>query len=171
MKTRLLAIVLATAVIFSFAACGKTDDGETTTTAGTTIQTTLQETDTTAAEMTAETGAETNTDSRTGADTTAATTTTIPTTQVASTTSAVKTFTAAQLAEFNGKNGNKGYFAYKGIVYDVTNKPESKWVNGTHNGLVLGKDLTSEFDNCNKHIKSFIEEQFRNYTKVGTYTG
>jgi len=155
--------MLAIAILFSFSACGKTAD-DTTTSAPSTVQTTVQETGATAAETTAETGAETNTDARTGAATTANTT-------VTPTTPAVKTFTAAQLAEFNGKNGNKGYFAYKGVVYDVTNKPESKWVNGTHNGLVLGKDLTAAFDNCDKHIKSFVEEQFSKYTKVGTYIG
>ena len=169
MKTKITTALLAIAILFSFAACGKSAD-DTTTSAPTTVQTTIQETGATAAETTAETGAETNTDSRTGAATTAAATN--ATTQAAATTvPAANTFTKTELAKFDGKNGNKGYFAYKGIVYDVTNKPESKWVNGTHNGLVLGKDLTAAFDNCGKHLKPFIEEQFSKYTKVGTYIG
>lgn len=56
-----------------------------------------------------------------------------------------KTFTLAELAKFNGKNGAAAYVAVKGIVYDVTNV--SQWRKGTHQGYEAGVDLTEAFKN------------------------
>ena len=173
MKTKLTAIIIAAAILFSFAACGKTA-ADTTTSAATTIQTTIQAGSTTAAETTTEPAtAQSQTDSRTGADTTAATTK--ATTQAATTTApAVKAFTKSELAKFDGKNGNKAYVAYNGIVYNVTNSPTSNsWTNGEHHGLLAGTDLTSRLNNCFSHSDAFFASVWanRNYPQVGTYTG
>ena len=77
--------------------------------------------------------------------TTPPTTTTTPatTTPATTTTPAEKTFTVAELAAFNGKNGAKAYVAISGIVYDVTNV--KGWNIGSHNGVTAGKDLTAAF--------------------------
>jgi len=55
-----------------------------------------------------------------------------------------KTFTLDELAKNDGKNGNPGYVLISGVVYDVTNNKD--WKNGEHQGLVAGKDLTSEIE-------------------------
>jgi predicted heme/steroid binding protein len=50
-----------------------------------------------------------------------------------------KTFTVEELAQFDGKKGNKAYIAVEGVVYDVSNN--SAWKNGKHKrGLKAGKD-------------------------------
>jgi len=75
-------------------------------------------------------------------------------TQVPSTISALlelsqtnqRTFTAEELAKYNGKDGNPAYIAVNGIVYDVTNN--AAWAAATHFGLTAGKDLTKEFASC-----------------------
>ncbi|TFG81596.1 MAG: hypothetical protein E4G74_03925 [Erysipelotrichales bacterium] len=64
-----------------------------------------------------------------------------PTTTVQNPTPSVKTFTAAQLATFNGKNGQPAYIAVSGVVYDVTHA--QGWKNGSHQGVSAGKDITS----------------------------
>lgn len=55
----------------------------------------------------------------------------------------MKTFTEAELAEFNGKDGKPIYIAYKGKVYDVS---ESKmWKGGLHmKRHNAGADLTTD---------------------------
>lgn len=58
-----------------------------------------------------------------------------------STTPASQTFTTAQLAMYNGKNGQPAYIAVSGVVYDVTNA--QGWRNGSHQGVSAGQDLTS----------------------------
>ena len=55
-----------------------------------------------------------------------------------------KTFTLEELAKNDGKNGNPGYVAISGVVYDVTNIKD--WKNGQHQGLSAGKDLTTEIE-------------------------
>ncbi|MGB7595407.1 MAG: cytochrome b5 domain-containing protein [Erysipelotrichaceae bacterium] len=61
-----------------------------------------------------------------------------PTTQTPTPT--VKTFTLAQLAKYNGMNGQPAYIAVSGVVYDVTNA--KGWNNGSHQGVSAGQDLT-----------------------------
>lgn len=53
---------------------------------------------------------------------------------------AEKTFTLAELAAYNGKNGQPAYISVDGIVYDVTNN--KAWKNGKHEDYSAGTDLT-----------------------------
>ena len=78
--------------------------------------------------------------------------------------SSQKVFTAAELATYNGKNGNPAYVAVNGVVYDVTNVKE--WQNGTHQGLSAGQDLTSQIAQS-PHGTSVLS----GLTVVGTYQG
>ncbi len=71
-----------------------------------------------------------------------------------------KTFTAAQLAEFNGKNGKPAYVAYKGVVYDVTESYQ--WLDGDHLGHEAGKDLTEPMD-----IAPHSDEVMERMKKIG----
>jgi predicted heme/steroid binding protein len=58
------------------------------------------------------------------------------------------TLTTAELARYNGKNGNPAYVAVNGVVYDVTDA--AGWAAATHFGLTAGRDLTSEFISCHR---------------------
>lgn len=56
-------------------------------------------------------------------------------------------FTLEELAKHNGREGQKAYVAYKGVVYDVTES--SMWGDGDHEGThSAGHDLTSEHDDA-----------------------
>ena len=53
----------------------------------------------------------------------------------------MKKFTWEELAQYNGKNGNPAYVAYKGRVYDVS--ASFLWKDGNHQVLhSAGVDLT-----------------------------
>lgn len=70
-------------------------------------------------------------------------------------------FTAAELAEYDGKDGRKSYTSYEGVVYDVT---DSKlWKLGEHFGLEAGKDLTADMADA-----PHGDEVFAGFTVVGT---
>ena len=51
-------------------------------------------------------------------------------------------FTPAQLALRNGVDRDEIWFAYKGIIYDVTHSRH--WFNGYHYKHWAGQDLTDE---------------------------
>jgi len=54
-----------------------------------------------------------------------------------------KTFTAQELAQYDGQNGTPAYLAIKGIVYDVT---KVQLLNdGRHHGVTPGNDVTDLF--------------------------
>lgn len=55
---------------------------------------------------------------------------------------ALKVFDAAELAKYDGQNGNPAYVAVDGKVYDVTNVPQ--WRGGSHAGgsVKAGLDQT-----------------------------
>ena len=57
--------------------------------------------------------------------------------------------TLAELAKYNGKDGNPAYVAVDGVIYDVTNVPQ--WKNGEHNGYSAGNDLTDIIKNKSPH--------------------
>lgn len=75
------------------------------------------------------------------------------------TTNTTKTFTAEELAKYNGKNGQPAYVAVNGKVYDLS----SVFRNGSHAGHTAGKDLSSAFSG--KHDSSFLS----GYSVVGDY--
>ena len=57
----------------------------------------------------------------------------------------MKEFTEEELAQYDGKNGNLAYVAYKGKVYDVTGS--FLWKNGIHQVLhSAGVDLTDALE-------------------------
>lgn len=66
----------------------------------------------------------------------------------------LQSFTLEELSQYDGKNGNKAYIAYNGLVYDVTNV--SAWKNGSHNGHQAGTDLTDVLKNA-PHGTSVID--------------
>lgn len=68
-----------------------------------------------------------------------------------------KIFTIAELAKFDGKNGNPPYVAVDGVVYDMT----GIFVDGFHQSHFAGKDLTKAF--YSRHVKS----QITKYPVVG----
>ena len=64
-------------------------------------------------------------------------------TAAADATAALRTFTAEELAKYDGKNGNPAYVAVNGTVYDVSSVPE--WQGGNHWGrFQAGRDLSEE---------------------------
>ena len=64
--------------------------------------------------------------------------------------SSEKTFTASELAQYNGENGNPDYVAVDGVVYDVT----SVFTQGKHYTHYAGQELTNAF--YTRHAKSSI---------------
>ena len=58
----------------------------------------------------------------------------------------IRSFTIAELAKYNGKNGNPAYVAVNGAVYDVTNN--AAWAAATHFGFSAGKESSKEFESC-----------------------
>ncbi|PWU23539.1 hypothetical protein C5B42_02675 [Candidatus Cerribacteria bacterium 'Amazon FNV 2010 28 9'] len=71
-------------------------------------------------------------------------------------------FTAADLAQYDGKDGHKAYFAYNGMVYDVTGNEQ--WTNGSHYGNLAGQDLTGKMAGA-----PHGEEVLKGLPVVGTY--
>ncbi len=57
--------------------------------------------------------------------------------------------TLAELAVYNGKDGNPAYVAVDGIIYDASGS--SLWKNGDHNGFEAGKDLTDPIKSSSPH--------------------
>ncbi|MBV0930204.1 cytochrome B5 [Lentilactobacillus sp. IMAU92037] len=74
------------------------------------------------------------------------------------------TFTKAQLAQFDGKDGNKAYVAIDGIVYDLTNVDQ--WATGRHHGKLAGQDLSVVIDHT-PHKRTVLDK----LTAVGKYIG
>lgn len=72
-----------------------------------------------------------------------------------------RTFTKAELAQYDGKSGNPAYVAVNGTIYDVTNN--AAWAAATHFGLSAGNDLTSQYSSCHAG-----QQVLRNLTIVGS---
>jgi predicted heme/steroid binding protein len=77
-----------------------------------------------------------------------------------------ESFTTAELAAFNGKNGKDCYVAVDGTVYEINS---GLWVNGEHTTSMgqatCGKDLTTVI-NSSPHGKSVLKSPAA--VKVGT---
>ena len=68
----------------------------------------------------------------------------------------MKKFTEKTLAQYNGKNGNPAYVAYKRKVYDVS--ASFHWKDGTHQVLHrAGMDLTNALEKA-PHDGGFLEK-------------
>ncbi|MDR0812921.1 MAG: hypothetical protein LBO63_02815 [Oscillospiraceae bacterium] len=70
-------------------------------------------------------------------------------------------FTAATLAEYDGKNGHPAYIAVNGLVYDVSN--DKNWIDGEHHGYSAGRDLSVPFGDSHRAAT------LRKLPIVGTY--
>ncbi len=55
-----------------------------------------------------------------------------------------RVFTLEELAQYDGKDGHPAYYAYEGVVYDVSNSP--LWKLGQHFGHQAGQDLTGRLE-------------------------
>ena len=68
------------------------------------------------------------------------------------TTQTLPVFTLDELAVYNGQNGQKGYIAVDGVIYDVS----QVFPNGMHQGVHLaGTDATSAFE-ASPHARSIL---------------
>jgi predicted heme/steroid binding protein len=70
-------------------------------------------------------------------------------------------FTAATLAEYDGRDGHPAYIAVDGLVYDVSN--HKSWTNGEHHDFDAGKDLSADFNENHKAAT------LRKLPTMGTY--
>ncbi len=63
-----------------------------------------------------------------------------------------------QLAEFNGKDGNKAYIAVDGKIYDVTDL--EPWAGGVHaeGKFEAGKDYSEEIKSASPHGLTPLED-------------
>lgn len=52
----------------------------------------------------------------------------------------VRTFTSAELTQYNGNKNMPRYLSVSGVVYDMTNVPA--WRSGSHQGGKVGTDIT-----------------------------
>ena len=70
-----------------------------------------------------------------------------------------RTFTPAELAKFDGKDGRPAYVAVDGIVYDVTGS--SIWPQGEHSPCDLdasaGRDLSEVLERAPARMRALIE--------------
>jgi predicted heme/steroid binding protein len=63
--------------------------------------------------------------------------------------------TKEELAQHNGKAGQKSYVAVNGKVYDVSASP--LWAGGDHRGMhAAGADLTEELKSA-PHVRAVVE--------------
>ena len=70
--------------------------------------------------------------------------------------------TREELANYDGRDGRKAYFAVNGKIYDVSSS--RMWVEGDHQGAhQAGADLTEELKSA-PHVRTVIES----FPVVGT---
>ena len=75
---------------------------------------------------------------------------------VSSSAAEMQTFTLEELSQYTGKDGQPGYVAVDGVVYDVTNV--EAWKDGEHQmGLTAGNELTEEITNQSPHGIQVLE--------------
>lgn len=72
-----------------------------------------------------------------------------------------KTFTPAELEQYNGKGGQPAYVAVDGVVYDVTGS--NQWSEGQHSpcnlGAMAGKDLSAVLNQAPARMRGYIESK------------
>ena len=74
---------------------------------------------------------------------------------VSSSAAEMQTFTLEELSQYTGKDGQPGYVAVDGVVYDVT--IVEAWKDGEHQmGLTAGNELSEEI-NSSPHGKQVLE--------------
>lgn len=74
---------------------------------------------------------------------------------VSSSAAEMQTFTLEELSQYTGKDGQPGFVAVDGVVYDVTNV--EAWKDGEHQmGLTAGNELSEEI-NSSPHGKQVLE--------------
>lgn len=66
-----------------------------------------------------------------------------------------KIFTKEELAQYDGENGHKAYFAYDGLVYDGTGN--SHMAASKNHGNLAGKDITAALSHA-PHGASVIKD-------------
>ena len=66
----------------------------------------------------------------------------------------MKKFSKAELAKFDGQNGQPAYVAVDGTIYDVSGK--DAWKGGKHHGNLAGRDLTDVLWNKSPHKDSVL---------------
>ena len=74
-----------------------------------------------------------------------------------------KVFNQAELAKFDGQNGQPAYVAIAGVVYDVSGV--EAWAGGKHHGNLAGQELTSVIDGRSPHGRKVL----KNLPVVGKY--
>ncbi|MFD1454646.1 cytochrome b5 domain-containing protein [Levilactobacillus lanxiensis] len=74
-----------------------------------------------------------------------------------------KVFNQAELAKFNGQDGQPAYVAIAGVVYDVSGV--EAWAGGKHHGNLAGQELTSVIDGKSPHGRKVL----KNLPVVGKY--
>jgi len=71
-----------------------------------------------------------------------------------------KTFTAAELAKYNGKNGQPAYVGADGWVYDVSASPW--WAGGAHSvcqiSSMAGRDLTQALNQAPASMRGLLQK-------------
>lgn len=65
-----------------------------------------------------------------------------------------KVFNQAELAKFDGQDGQPAYVAVDGVVYDVSNV--EAWQGGKHHGNLAGQELTSVIDGQSPHGRKVL---------------
>jgi predicted heme/steroid binding protein len=78
-----------------------------------------------------------------------------------------RVFTAQELAQFDGKNGQPAYVAVDGVVYDVSKSP--LWANGMHDpcgtDAYAGIDLSEVLSAAPSRMRDYLKK----FPVVGTY--
>lgn len=66
------------------------------------------------------------------------------------------TFNQAELAKFDGQNGQPAYVAVDGVVYDVSGV--DAWAGGKHHGNLAGQELTAVIDTRSPHGRGVLKK-------------